>query len=304
MFAESSKACYRSQLNTYYQFCQRMGYCSVPLNNMHLYRYVAYLATFLKVRSVKQYLNVVRLIHVESGLPNPMTGDPFLSGLLKGMRRVKGDAVNRKLPITIDMLLRMRGLLDISKPRELCFWTACLLAFYGMLRKSSLFPRGGNAGLYITLGDCHVREWGLIVYLKQSKTIQFQERQAYVSLPWNANKRLCAARHLMLNARGIPQSRPDAFIFTFCTGNSTRVMTYQMFTSMLRSLVLQLNLPVERISGHSLRRGGASLALKCGVPPEMIKAQGDWKSLSYLDYLDVTDQKDRATYIQQMCSQL
>ena len=58
-FAESSKASYRTQLKTYLRFCELMEYDPVPIVSEHLYRYVAFLATFLKFRSVRQYLNIV-----------------------------------------------------------------------------------------------------------------------------------------------------------------------------------------------------------------------------------------------------
>uniref|UniRef100_A0A8W8LGR2 Uncharacterized protein n=2 Tax=Magallana TaxID=2171616 RepID=A0A8W8LGR2_MAGGI len=31
---------------------------------------------------------------------------------------------------------------------------------------------------------------------------------------------------------------------------------------------------------------GASFALECGLPPDLIKSQGDWKSDAYQSYLD------------------
>ena len=80
-----------------------MEYDPVPIVSEHLYRYVAFLATFLKFRSVRQYLNIVQLLHVKNGFANPLSEDVFLTGLMRGLRRVKGDFVNRKLPITVDI---------------------------------------------------------------------------------------------------------------------------------------------------------------------------------------------------------
>ena len=41
-----------------------------------------------------------------------------------------------------------------------------------------------------------------------------------------------------------------------------------------------------KYAGHSFRRGGASLALACNLPTELIKLQGDWRSDCYQRYLD------------------
>ena len=43
----------------------------------------------------------------------------------------------------------------------------------------------------------------------------------------------------------------------------------------------------RRFSGHSLRRGGATFAFQCGIPSELIKLQGDWRSDAYMLYLSL-----------------
>lgn len=67
-YSNSTKAVYRSQLKRYLDFCNRMGYKPVPASESTLCRYVADLAVSVKVETIKQYLNVVRLVHLESGL--------------------------------------------------------------------------------------------------------------------------------------------------------------------------------------------------------------------------------------------
>ena len=63
-------------------------------------------------------------------------------------------------------------------------------------------------------------------------------------------------------------------------------LTYSVFLARLRGCLGQLGVDVTSYSGHSFRRGGASFALECGVPSELIQAQGDWRSDVYLSYLD------------------
>ena len=38
---------------------------------------------------------------------------------------------------------------------------------------------------------------------------------------------------------------------------------------------------------HSLRRGGASWALKCGLNGDLVRILGDWKSNAYMSYLEI-----------------
>ena len=58
------------------------------------------------------------------------------------------------------------------------------------------------------------------------------------------------------------------------------------FVSKLRQCLAQLGYPANQYSGHSFRRGGASLALQCGLPVDLIKFQGDWNSNAYERYLE------------------
>ncbi len=299
-YAESTKASYRSQMQSYMNFCDRMNYVAVPATSETLCRYCAWLSQRLRPSSVKQYMNVVRLLHLESGLPNPLSEDWFLKSLLAGIKRDKGDHVNRKLPITVDILYRIPQVLDLRLSRELTFWAACLVAFYGMLRKSTLFPTRNNPR--ILLGDLSLHSWGMSITVKYSKTIQAEDRRAFLSLPWHSNSSRCPSRVLLQALASSQCSDPSEFIFTYHTAGKKCVLTYATFTAMLKSVLTRLNLPLSQYSGHSFRRGGATHALMCGVPAEVIKGQGDWRSLAYLDYLEINDRDDRAQLLRPMVS--
>ena len=69
--------------------------------------YAAYLARRLRSASVRRYLNIVRVMHPEAGLSNPLKDSWFISSTLKDIDRAKGTAVNRNSPMTPDILLRI-----------------------------------------------------------------------------------------------------------------------------------------------------------------------------------------------------
>ena len=62
--------------------------------------------------------------------------------------------------------------------------------------------------------------------------------------------------------------------------------TYSSFTTKLKSALENCGFAAEQYSGHSFRQGGATFAMKAGVPYNLIQAQGDWKSSAYERYLD------------------
>ena len=111
----------------------------VSANEKTVVMYAAYLARRLRPTSVRQYLNIVRAMHLEAGLSNPLKDSWFISSTLKGIHRAKGTAVNRKSPITPCILLRIKKELKMSDRNDIVFWAACLVMFFSLFRKANLF---------------------------------------------------------------------------------------------------------------------------------------------------------------------
>ena len=291
--SKSTKSTYRSQLAAYYKFCERYGYTPVPASSVTLCRYIAYLSLTLKPTSIQQYLGVIRLVHNCCGLPNPLENDYQIKSVLKGVRRVKGNLVNRKLPMTLDILLGIKSCLELKLSHDASFWAVCLIAFFGMLRKSSLFPPKEAHPLCVS--NVKVFTWGISMSFSYSKTVQCMDRLPMVSLPWNPSRNLCPATALLRAWKLAGVSTPEQPLFPVLVGGYAMPLSKTAFAKQLGQVMDKLGL--IGYSGHSFRRGGATHALKAGVPAEVIKAQGDWKSLAYLDYLDLDEAKTRASAI-------
>ena len=229
-------------------------------------------------------------------------GEPFpdchVRTVLKGIRRIKGDVVNRKLPITLEILRAIHKAVDLSQPSGATFWAVCLTSFFGMLRKSSLFPPSGYGVPLIR----HVKVCNecLVVSFSYSKTVQCKQRQPFVVLPmYQDHPELCPVRalvHAWLLAGITSLSQPLLPITNSC--GTIKAMTGFQYQRLFKSVMAKLSL--HGYSTHSFRRGGATHALYRGVPAEIIMAQGDWKSLSYLDYLHVNVVRSRSTEIKKM----
>ena len=179
---------------------------------------------------------------------------------------------------------------------DISFWAVCVVAFYGMLRMSSLFPPCPSV-LLVSAAEIHT--WGIVIYFKYSKTVQYEQRRPYVVLPWKKNRQICAATALLRNWQGNCLCASDP-MFGMRHGNcmSPVPLSREAFITKYESIMSVLGL--SGYTGHSFRRGGATHALSCGVPTEVIMAQGDWKSMAYLDYLDTSDVKLRAESLSSM----
>jgi hypothetical protein len=154
-FAESTKRSYRSQISAFLHFCLYFNRSSVPVSQEKLKCYVAFLARSLNPSSIGGYLNVVRILHVEANLPNPLDKNWEVAMIKRGIQRKLGRPPMQKLPITVDVLKAIFELLDMTENGDLSFWAASLVCFYGLLRKNTLLPVSVNSGssVFLVRGD-------------------------------------------------------------------------------------------------------------------------------------------------------
>ena len=283
-----------------------MGYRPVPVTQTNLLRYTVYLARRLTVASIKKYLNVVRILHLEHGFPNPLKENWFLDTLLKGVSREKGLSVRRKLPISPDILLKIKLLLNFNNIDDSMFWAACTTAFFGFFRKSNLFPPSANkfdSSKHLCRSDFSLFPWGLLLNIKWSKTIQFKERTFQAPLPILPHHPLCPTAAVVHAFALTSQASPEGPAFLKVGPKGLIPFPPALFVNTLRALLSRLGLPANDFSGHSFRRGAASWAIQQGIPGEIIKIFGDWKSEAYLTYLSL-DTKSKIDSMSQFSQKL
>ena len=83
VFAPSTRLTYASQRKLYQHFCILGDINPVPLSQDNAWRYIAFLRQQLAYTS-KQYINVVRIMHLEAGYVNPFQGSWHIDMLFKG----------------------------------------------------------------------------------------------------------------------------------------------------------------------------------------------------------------------------
>ena len=276
---------------TYFRFCVKFELNPVPASQHTLVAYLTFLARTLKASSINGYLNVIRILHAEAGLPNPLENNFEISNLKKGITRVLGSLPDQKLPITSEILLMIKSRLCFISARDIVFWSACLTAYFGLLRKSTLLPTSMP-----NPGDACIRRHDLcvesssvfILYIRKTKTIQNNERilcMPYVSCPESP---LCPYKAMMDLLLVAPKDK-DLPLFSYKCRGKILSMTHSIFTTKLKSLISDIGLDATRYSGHSFRRGGATLGFEVGLTLSEIKTRGDWKSNAVNEYVVIRD---------------
>ncbi len=66
-----------------------------------------------------------------------------------------------------------------------------------------------------------------------------------------------------------------------------RALTRSQLVCELRKALPSAGFKPEDYAGHSFRKGAATTAAACGVPVELIKTLGRWKSQAYQLYIDI-----------------
>ena len=242
-------------------------------------RFLVHLSTYCKYSTIINYLSALNVLHRHFGY-NVALHDVFsIKLIIRGLRRILGDAQEQKLPFTPEILSRLCPLLIANENSG--FWAAMLIAFYSFFRKSNLVPKtatGYDPSKTLSHQDILVRPWGLVICVHWSKTIQFKERNLLipiVRLP--PGHLLCPVQAYERHVRLFP-APPSSLAFLYSKGVLPSPITHAVFTAKLRRSLCSAGLQPSQYSGHSFRRGGATYAFRCGAPVELISLQGDWSS--------------------------
>ena len=287
-YAESTKKTYLTYFKSYADFCKLLAIRLVPLSAENLARYIAYLSRRLQYNSICNYLSIVRILHLEAGHASPIDTH-YVSNILKGARRLLGDSRNKKLPITPQILLGIFKTISLHSSKDVAFWAACLVAFFSFFRKSNLLVSSQHEfdpSRHLSRQNVQFHPEGVILRIFKTKTIQFSERYLEIPLPSIQNSPLCPAKALLLSFKFVPTVVSPSPAFLYWDNNSITPLTHAIFLPRLKLALSNIGIDHTKYSGHSFRRGGASFAFQCGVPGELIQAQGDWKSEAYKGYLD------------------
>ena len=233
---------------------------------------------------LKHLLHAVKFLHQALNLPFPE--DNFqLDVTMQGLKRRLSKVPFQVLPITPKVLRDMYKHLDMKKKSDLALWCAFLLSFYALLRKKNVVPTAGAHDPSKVLSRRHIKlcpdKNMLLLYVGFSKTNQFGARDLVIPIPGNSDPILDPVRHFeMLFSQVRAEEDSPAFLYS-----PNNYISYDTFTSRLKSLLTKAGYPAASYSGHSFRRGGATFLHSCGGTALMVQATGDWTSSCFTRYL-------------------
>lgn len=291
--ADSTKAKYSAHASYWARFCVLFGFRSVmfcPTEEVFCH-FVSWLSLTNSHASVRTTLSGVRSFLAERGVAASSDAWHKLHRVLKGLKRAKGSAPDRKKPISPDDLRAFKARMT-NTTFATALWACMLVTWWGMLRKSNTtvgYKHPMDTSAAIQAADVRVLrdEWALELRIRKSKTNQFKERVHVIVLQGCEGHPLDPVRAWIDHAcASAPTCTEPAFSYT--EGGTRSAVSHTQLVSATKLLFAAGGGSMSDVSGHSYRRGGATYAFLSGVPDILIQRQGDWASMAYRMYIDLS----------------
>ena len=260
---------------------------ALPASTLVLVWFAEYLTKRLKAHgSLVGYLSGIKKLHSFMGYSTKGFRGFMLKLTLQGLRKLNPHIPRQAAPMTPRILELIHAHLDHNNELDVVFWCTCIIGFFLLFRKSNLLPNtrwGFNGKKQLKCTDLLYTGKHIIVGIRWAKNEQFSRELMTFPLPVIKGSPLCPLSAINNVFRVVNQVEKDAHLFSLNDGSS---LTYPQFQMKLRLVLAAAGVPDPNSYGsHSLRRGGCSFSFMCGVPSEIIKLLGNWKSDCYLKYL-------------------
>jgi site-specific recombinase XerD len=252
--APATRRAYRSDFEIFTGWCENRGALPLPALPESVAAFLASEAKRgVKPSTMARRMAAIRYAHKLAGHASP-TASEAVKATLRGIRRTKRAAPNRKAPATADKIAAMaaatgdgvRGLRDRA---------LLLLGFAGAFRRSELVA--------LDAGDVQFCDGGLRVRIRRSKTDQEGEGATIAIVPGSFACPVKATRDWLKSAliKTGPIFRPISK-----TGRVlNRRLSDRAVAEVVKACAQRVGLKEEDFSGHSLRSGFLTSAARRGA---------------------------------------
>ena len=256
-----------------------------PAKPIYVALYLSYLLQKADTPSpVEEAVNALSWAHNLACVEDP-TGHPLVKQVLEGAKRMLAHRVNKKEPITPEILRSLvdRYATEQATLADIRTLTICLLGFVGFFRYSELAK--------IKECDLQFFEDHLEIFVESSKTDQYRDGAIVVIARTGTDycpvamleRYMCLANISVANLS-------DNYLFRrlISTKNGQKLrdsanLSYTRARELVLAMLESIGLDRKQFSLHSLRSGGASAAANAGVPDRHFKRHGQWRSESAKD---------------------
>ena len=285
--APSTRRNKETHVSRYLDFCTFGKMRPYPVNEFKLCKYATHLANSMKtVQAIKAYCATVCEDNELKGYRPARRGLKFYR-TIAGIQRNKHHHVHRAEPMTIELLMQIEQVVDVSQDKELAVWCSMLTGFFLVLRKSNLVPlkRVHDTVHNISRQDVKYSEGIMVIFIRWSKTNQLGQKIRPAPIVADNNNPICLVRWILHLVERVP-APPSCNLFSYRKGNDILPITYRDLMVTMRRWLDIVGQNSKKFSSHSLRRGATTTAFKANVPDVDIQRMGDWSSQCYRLYIE------------------
>ena len=281
-----------SRLRDFLAFCKALGisaHNALPASEDILLAWAASYAGRIAGKTVSAKISAIRKEHDRRGLQ--WYGGDRLRRIIKGVEELRPSSSfrSKRAPVTIPMLEDLNSHFDKTAGLDICIQAICLLSFLCQLRSGEVLPptrdiRKFNPLRHATLaniaqstadnGSCNL-------HLPWSKTQKARGDDVWIPRQEAPLDPIHAIhKHFIKNKLSL--NHPIA-AYRDIHGNLV-TLTRSKFVHRINKILRNTKKGHPRISGHWFQIGGTTFYLVSGVPPDMVKKFGRWRSQAFLEY--------------------
>lgn len=210
----------------------------------------------------------------------------MLKLVMQGLGRNLGKEVQRKVGLTPQQLLQIYVKLDTREVNVVTKWTALILAFRSLLRKSNLVQTTyKDLSMVLLRSDVQFTMEGVILNVRKTKTIQAKEYVLKIPINYIRKPGLCAASMVASHLERTCHISDRPLFYIYSKNGEWKPLLYSDLLGFLKDIVQLIGLSPSDVGLHSMRRAGAAYLHSIGISLIDIMSAGDWKSLAALAYL-------------------
>lgn len=235
----------------------------------------------LSQSTIKCHLAGISFICKLNDLPDP-TQKFVVKKMLEGVGRVRGKKSDARLPITHEILVSITKILPYvcnSSYETKLFLAAFSIAYHGLFRIGEMAISAKESDHIVQIENVSLESNNLKFRIPSSKTDQFK-KGCEINIRAEANKSICPVALW----QDYSKVRPKIVGPAFCHYNGSPITRYQ-FVAVLKKSLLRAGIDCKCYSSHSFRIGRASTLSMEGVPDNIIRSLGRWKSEAYRTYI-------------------
>ena len=280
----SSKACSTSsQYHRAYCKWKEFAVCKLnengfPADPFHVALYLQHLIEQSQSPSViDSAFYGIKWAHDMAGLPSP-TDNSVVQAVRSASKRVLGTAtVNRKEPISSDLILKIVCRANLDNPVDLRNVTMYVLSFSGFFRFDDISR--------VRRSDISFKEGFMVIHVHKSKNDQLRKGNEVVISELSSPACPVKLLRKYLDKFQIPPDSRDLIFKPISRGKSScklvspdKPISYSSIRDGFRRDLKNIGVDPSKFGLHSLRSGGATSAANNVVNDRVFQRHGRWKS--------------------------